>query len=82
MNYCDSQHHPIYKIKYKSTTLDDTIPEWIVCEICFGKPEFFGRSEEIESIISLRSTVTLEIDHLSSMTRTLAKKLKKNLLVN
>ena len=79
MNYCDSQHTPMYKIKYTSTTFDDAIPDWIVCEKCFGKQEFFGRSEEIESIIPLRnsSAVTLEIDHLLSMTRTLAKKLEK-----
>ena len=74
----------MYKIKYESAALDDVVPEWIVCEKCFGRQEFFGRSEEIESITSLcsGSAVTLEIDHLYSMTRTLAKKLKKILLAN
>jgi len=47
MNHCDFKHAPMYKIKYESAALDDVVPEWIVCEKCFGRQEFFGRSEEI-----------------------------------
>lgn len=84
MNYCYDRHDPMYKIKYKPT-LPNTIPsEWLVCENCFGKQEFFGAADEIESIISLRDSLKIElkIDQLSIMTRTVSKKLKKILLVN
>lgn len=77
-------HEPMYKIKYKPTP-PNTIPsEWLVCENCFGKQEFFGTADEIESIMSLRNSlnISLEIDQLSIVTRTVSNKLKKILLVN
>jgi len=54
MSSCDDRHEPIYKIKYNPLTVDGNIGEWLVCEKCFGRREFFGASEEIESIISLK----------------------------
>ena len=79
MNVCNDRHEPIYQIKYKSTTPGGICSEWYVCEQCFGKEEFFGSSEEIESIISLRNNaeIRLNVVHLSIMTRTITKKLKK-----
>jgi len=81
MNFCNEQHVPMYKIKYKITHNDKIPNECLVCEKCFGKQEFFGTSDEIESIISLRNylKIRLEIDHLSIMTREVSKKLKNNL---
>ncbi len=83
MNNCHDRHDPMYKIKYKPQQFGGLMSEWLVCEKCFGRQEFFGESEEIESIISLRdfTEIKLEIDHLSIMTRTVTKKLKKILLV-
>ncbi len=65
MNNCNEQHSLMYKITYKSTVLNSTTNEWLVCEKCFGKEEFFGKSGEIESITSLRnlSKIRLELDH-------------------
>jgi hypothetical protein len=76
MNNCDDQHSPMYKITYKPTTLSSVSNEWLVCEKCFGKEEFFGKSGEIESIISLRNylKIQLEVDHLLMMTREVSKK--------
>ena len=84
MNSCNDRHKPIYKIKYKPLTLGGYASEWLVCERCFGKQEFFGAAEEIESIVSLRDCIEigLEIQHLSIMTGTVTKKLKNQLLVN
>lgn len=84
MNYCYDRHDPMYKIKYKPTHPNALPNEWLVCENCFGKQEFFGVADEIESIVSLRTSLSipLEIDQLSIMTRTVSKKLKKILLVN
>ena len=84
MNSCDDRHKLIYKIKYKPLTLGGHTGEWLVCERCFGKQEFFGASEEIESIVSLRDYIEigLEIQHLSIMTGTVTKKLKNHLLSN
>jgi len=84
MNSCNDRHEPIYKIKYKPLTFGGNTSEWFVCERCFGKQEFFGAAEEIESITSLRNCVEigLEIKHLSIMTGTVTKKLKNRLLTN
>jgi len=84
MNSCDDRHKLIYKIKYKPLTLGGHASEWLVCERCFGKQEFFGAAEEIESIVSLRDCIEirLEIDHLSTMTGTVTQKLKNHLLSN
>ncbi len=79
MNYCYDRHDPMYKIKYKPIHPNTISNEWLVCENCFGKQEFFGASDEIESIVSLRDSlkIPLEIDQLSIMTRTVSKKLKQ-----
>jgi len=84
MNSCNDRHKPIYKIKYKTLTLGGRASEWLVCERCFGKQEFFGAAEEIESIISLSDYIEigLEIEHLDIMTGTVTKKLKNHLLAN
>jgi len=84
MNYCYDRHDPMYKIKYKPTSLNAVPNEWLVCENCFGKQEFFSAVDEIESIVSLRNSlkIPLEIHHLLIMTKTMSKKLKKILLVN
>ena len=84
MNSCNDRHEPIYKIKYKPLTIGGNISQWLVCEKCFGRQEFFGASEEIESIISLKNCIEigLEIEHLSIMTGTITKKLKNLLLTN
>ena len=84
MNSCNDRHEPIYKIKYKPLTIGGNVSEWLVCEKCFGRQEFFGAAEEIESIVSLRNyfEIGLKIEHLSILTGTVTKKLKKQLLVN
>ncbi|MEX0863145.1 hypothetical protein [Nitrosopumilus sp.] len=83
MNYCCDRHDPTYQITYKLTHPNAIPSEWLVCENCFGKQEFFGVADEIESIVSLRGLkIPLEIDQLVIMTRTVSKKLKKILLVN
>lgn len=84
MNYCYDRHTPTYKIKYKPTQPGGHYPEWFVCEKCFGKPEFFGSINEIDSIISLRNSqeIRFKIEHISIMTQTVTAKLKKILLVN
>ena len=84
MNYCDDGHDPIYKIKYNPVSFGGYASEWLVCEKCFGRQEFFGAAEEIESITSLKNYehIGLTLDHLSVMTRTLTKKLKNVLLIN
>jgi len=81
MNICHDRHDPMYKITYKSNLIDN---EWFVCEKCFGKQEFFGAADEIESITSLITSkeIRLEIDNLHIMTRTISRKLKKLLLVH
>ena len=81
MNRCHDRHEPMYKIKYKTLTVGGLRSEWLVCEKCFGRKEFFGGAEEIESITSLRNftEIKLEIDNLSVMTNTVTKKLKTNL---
>jgi len=84
MNYCYDRHDPMYKIKYKPTSPNAVPSEWLVCENCFGKQEFFSAVDEIESIVSLRNSlkIPLEMHHLLIMTKTMSKKLKKILLVN
>ncbi len=75
MNNCDDQHPPMYKITYKPTAIGRVTNEWLVCEKCFGKEEFFGKSGEIESITSLRnsSKIRLELDHPSTVTEIIPK---------
>jgi hypothetical protein len=82
MNVCCDGHTPMYRIKYKSEKTNKIQNEWLVCENCFGKQEFFGAADEIESIISLSNyyEIRLEIDHLYAMTKTISKELKKTLL--
>jgi len=84
MNICHDEHYPQYKITYKSNSIGGIDDEWLVCEECFGKQEFFGIADEIKSIVSLRTHrgIQLEIDNLSIMTRTVSRKLKKSLLVH
>jgi len=81
LNYCNDRHEPAYKIKYKSTQPGGIPSEWSVCEYCFGKSEFFGSINEIESIISLRQSqeIRFHIEHIAIMTRTLTEKIKKAL---
>ncbi len=83
MNFCHNGHKPLYKIKYKSDNLDIFFDEWFVCDQCFGKPDFFGASGEIESIIPIDSylEMILEIDNLSKMTNAVTAKFQK-ILVN
>jgi len=75
MNNCNDQHSPMYKITYKPTTLTNVSNEWLVCEKCFGKEEFFGKSGEIESIISLRNSnkIRLELDDPSTVTEIISE---------
>ena len=75
MNICNDQHSPMYKITYKPTTLSSVSDEWLVCEKCFGKEEFFGKSGEIESITSLRNSnkIRLELDHPSTVTEIISE---------
>ncbi len=84
MNSCYDRHTPIYKIKYKQNRTQKFSQEWLVCEKCFGKPEFFGAINEIESIVSLHSSqeIRFKIEHISIMTQTITEKLKKTLKVN
>ena len=84
MNACYDGHTPIYKIKYKPNQPRGFSQEWLVCEKCFGKPEFFGAINEIESIVSLNSSqeIRFKIEHMSIMTQTITEKLKKALKVN
>ncbi|MBC8516883.1 MAG: hypothetical protein H8D31_06570 [Nitrosopumilus sp.] len=75
MNNCDDEHSPMYKITYKPTTLSNISNEWFVCEKCFGKEEFFGKSSEIESITSLcnSSKVRVKLDHSSPVTEIISE---------
>jgi len=81
LNYCYDRHTPVYKIKYKPTHSGGISSEWSVCEKCFGKPEFFGSINEIESIISLEKSqeIKFQIEHISIMTKTITKKIKQAL---
>ncbi len=47
MNTCYDVHDPKYKIKYKPSRSGGLPSVWLVCEKCFGKPEFFGSINEI-----------------------------------
>ena len=61
-----------------------TQQETFILELFFSSGSGFVSTKEIESIVSLRDCIEigLEIDHLSIMTGTVAKKLKNHLLVN
>ncbi len=84
MNQCYDGHTPIYKIKYTPTQSGGYSSEWLVCEKCFGKPEFFGSVNEIDSIIPLRNSqeIRFQIEHISVMTQTITAKLRKILTVS
>jgi len=84
MNFCNDRHEPIYKIKYTPVTFVGNVSEWLVCDKCFGRQEFFDGSEDVESIVSLRNCMNpgLKIDHLSIMTGIVTTKLKNCLLIN
>jgi len=77
-NSCDDRHEPIYKIKYDHLTLVGNTGQWLVCEKCFRRQEFFGVTEETESIVSLRNCIDigLEIEPLFMMTGTVPKNSK------
>jgi len=81
LNYCYDRHTPVYKIKYKPIRPGGTSSEWSVCEKCFGKPEFFGSINEIESIVSLEKSqeIKFQIEHISIMTKTITEKIKQAL---
>ena len=81
MNYCHNEHIPTHKIKYTPSYPGDISSELAICEKCFGKPEFFGAMNEIESIVSLRDSreIQFQIEHISIMTKTITKKFKKSL---
>ena len=83
MNNCHDRHTPIYKIKYRPTSPGGISSEWLVCEPCLGKKEFFGSASEIEFIVSLRNhdEIRLNIDHLHALTSSVTKKLKKILSI-
>lgn len=84
MSYCNSEHVPIYKITYKPNVTSDSPLEWLVCENCFGKEDFFGSSNEIESIVSLKKSleIRLHIEKLAKQTSTMTSKIRKNLQEN
>ncbi|MCV0400765.1 MAG: hypothetical protein K5777_02100 [Nitrosopumilus sp.] len=79
VNLCNGRHTPVYKIKYKPLTLGGIQSQWFVCEKCFGRQEFFGQSEEIESIVHLKNhdNIMIDVNNLSAMTNTVTKKLRK-----
>ena len=81
MNTCYDRHTPIYKIRYKPERPGGQSSEWYVCEKCFGKPEFFGSINEIESIVSLQNSqeIRFQIEHISLMTQTVTEKLRRAL---
>ncbi len=84
MNTCYDVHDPKYKIKYKPSRSGGLPSVWLVCEKCFGKPEFFGSINEIESIISLERSqeIKFKIEHISLMTEKIGEKILKRLRVN
>jgi len=84
MNLCSENHNPTYLIKYISGQNSEIQNELLVCDQCFGKQEFFGIADEIESIVSLQNNfeAQLKIDHLDIMTRTVSRKLKTYLLIH
>jgi len=84
MNTCYDLHDPKYKIKYKPSRPGGLRSVLLVCEKCFGKPEFFGSINEIESIISLERSqeIKFKIEHISLMTEKIGEKILKRLRVN
>jgi len=84
MNTCYDRHDPKYKIKYKPSRPGSLSSEWLVCEKCFGKPEFFGSLNEIESIISLEHSqeIKFKIEHISIMTEKIGEKILKHLRIH
>ncbi len=84
MNTCYNRHNPKYKIKYKTSRTGGLPSVWLVCEKCFGKPEFFGSINEIESIISLENSqeIKFKIEHISLMTEKIGEKILKHLRIH
>ncbi len=84
MNTCYEKHTPKYKIKYKPSRSGGLSSIWLVCENCFGKPEFFGSINEIESIVSLENSqeIKFKIEHISLMTEKIGEKILISLGVN
>ena len=84
MNTCYDEHTPKYKIKYKPSSSGGQPSIWYVCERCFGKPEFFGSINEIESIVSLENSqeIKFKIEHISLMTEKIGEKILKSLRVH
>ena len=84
MNTCYDSHTPKYKIKYKPSRSGSLSSIWLVCERCFGKPEFFGSINEIESIVSLENSqeIKFKIEHISLMTEKIGEKILKHLRVH
>ena len=84
MNTCYDRHDPKYKIKYKSSRPGSLSSIWLVCEKCFGKPEFFGSINEIESIVSLEHSqeIRFKIEYISIMTETIGEKILKHLRIH
>ncbi len=84
MNTCYDRHTPKYKIKYKPSRSGNQSSIWLVCERCFGKPEFFGSINEIESIVSLENSqeIKFKIEHISLMTEKIGEKILKRLRIH
>ena len=84
MNTCYDRHDPKYQIKYKSSRPRSLPSTWLVCEKCFGKPEFFGSINEIESIVSLENSqeIRFKIEYISLMTETIGEKILKHLNIH
>ncbi len=84
MNTCYDRHTPKYKIKYKPFRSRGLSSIWLVCEKCFGKPEFFGSINEIESIVSLENSqeIKFKIEYISLMTEKIGEKILKHLNIH
>ena len=84
MNTCYDRHTPKYKIKYKPSRPESLSSIWLVCEKCFGKHEFFGSINEIESIVSLENSqeIKFKIEHISIMTEKIGEKILQHLRVH
>jgi len=55
-----------------------------VCEKYFGKPEFFGSINEIDSITSLEPSqeIRFKIEHISIITEKIGEKILKHLSIH
>ncbi len=84
MNICYDRHTPRYQIKYKPSRPGGLTSVWLVCEKCFGKPEFFGSINEIESIVSLENSqeIRFKIEYISLMTEKIGEKILNHLNIH